>query len=78
MSHRKFHAPRHGSLAFLPRKRSKRSRGGIRHFPPDNRKEDCHLTAFIGYKAGMTHILRTLNRPGSKQHGKDVVEGVTV
>jgi len=78
MSHRKFHAPRHGSLAFLPRKRCKKARGHIRSFPPDNKEEDCHLTAFIGYKAGMTHIMRTLNRPGSKAHGKDIVEGVTI
>ena len=27
MSHRKFEAPRHGSLAFLPRKRTRHSRG---------------------------------------------------
>jgi len=78
MSHRKFRAPRHGSLAFLPRGRSKRHRGHIRSFPPDNQKEDCHLTAFIGYKAGCTHIMRQLNRPGSKMHQKEIVEPVTI
>jgi len=78
MSHRKFRAPRHGSLAFLPRKRCKRSRGCIKSFPPDNQQEDCHLTAFIGYKAGCTHIMRQLNRPGSKAHGKEIVESVTI
>jgi len=78
MSHRKFRAPRHGSLRFLPRKRSRRHRGRIRSFPPDNRQDKCHLTAFIGYKAGMTHIMRQLNRPGCKAHGKEIVEGVTI
>jgi len=78
MSHRKFRAPRHGSLAFLPRKRCRKFRGHIRSFPPDNQKEECHLTAFMGYKAGMTHILRQLNRPGSKMHGKEVIEPVTI
>ena len=71
-------APRHGSLRFLPRKRCRRHRGRIRSFPPDDRKKECHLTAFIGYKAGMTHIMRRLQRPGSKAHDKDIVEGVTI
>lgn len=30
MSHRKFEAPRHGSLAFLPRKRATRHRGKVK------------------------------------------------
>ena len=37
-----------------------------------------HLTAFAGYKAGMTHIVRDLDRPGSKMHKKEVVEAVTI
>jgi len=78
MSHRKFRAPRHGSLRFLPRKRSRRFRGRVRSWPPDDKTKECHLTGFIGYKAGMTHILRQLNRPGSKAHGKEIVEGVTI
>jgi len=32
----------------------------------------------MGYKAGMTHILRECNRPGSKLHKKETVEAVTV
>jgi large subunit ribosomal protein L3e len=32
----------------------------------------------LGYKAGMTHIVRELDRPGSKMHKKDIVEAVTV
>jgi len=78
MSHRKFEQPRHGSLGFLPRKRCKRHRGHIRSFPPDDRSKPCHLTAFMGYKAGMTHILREVNKPGSKLHKKETVEPVTI
>src|SRR5262245_28210730 len=37
-----------------------------------------HLTAFAGYKAGMTHIVRDLDRPGSKMHKREVVEAVTI
>jgi len=36
------------------------------------------LTAFLGYKAGVTHILREVNKPGSKIHKKETVEAVTV
>jgi large subunit ribosomal protein L3e len=78
MSHRKYRAPRHGSLRFCPRKRCRRHRGKVRSFPPDIQKHEPHLTAFIGYKAGMTHIMRNLKRPGSKADGKDIVEAVTI
>jgi large subunit ribosomal protein L3e len=78
MSHRKFRAPRHGSLGFLPRKRSKHHRGRVRSFPRDDTKKPVHLTAFIGYKAGMTHIVREVEKPGSKIHKKEVVEAVTI
>jgi len=80
MSHRKFEAPRHGSLGFLPRKRCQHggARGQVRSFPKDDASKPCHLTAFMGYKAGMTHIMREVNKPGSKLHKKEVVEAVTV
>ncbi|KAJ3343159.1 60S ribosomal protein L3 [Gonapodya sp. JEL0774] len=78
MSHRKFEHPRHGSLGFLPRKRATRNRGKVKSFPKDDPKKPVHLTAFLGYKAGMTHVVRDLDRPGSKMHKKEVVEAVTV
>jgi len=78
MSHRKFSAPRHGSLGFLPKKRSRRQRGKVKAFPKDNPNLPVHLTAFMGYKAGMTHVVREVDRPGSKVHKKEVVEAVTI
>jgi len=78
MSHRKFEAPRHGSLGFLPRKRARRYRGKVKSFPKDRTDRPPHLTAFIGYKAGMTHIVRDVERPGSKLQKKEVVEAVTI
>jgi large subunit ribosomal protein L3e len=78
MSHRKFEAPRHGSLGFLPRKRCRRGRGRIKKFPTDKPELELNLTAFMGYKAGMTHILREVNKLGSKVHKKEVVEAVTI
>lgn len=32
----------------------------------------------MGYKAGMTHIVRDVDRVGSKNHKKEVVEAVTI
>jgi len=78
MSHRKFRAPRRGSLGFLPRKRSRTLKGRIRSFPKDDPSKPCHLTAFIGYKAGCTHIVREVDKIGSKSHHKEVVEAVTI
>jgi large subunit ribosomal protein L3e len=78
MSHCKFEHPRLGSLGFLPRKRTKHHRGRVRSFPHDDPAKACHLTAFCGYKAGMTHVLREVNRPGSKLHKKETVEAVTI
>ncbi|KAJ7591401.1 60S ribosomal protein L3 [Mycena floridula] len=82
MSHRKYEAPRHGSLGFLPRKRAARHRGKVKSFPKTKfrmtPKKPVHLTAVMGYKAGMTHVVRDLDRPGSKMHKREVVEAVTI
>jgi len=78
MSHRKFSAPRHGSLAFLPRKRCNHHRGHVRSFPKDDASNKPHLTAFMCYKAGMTHVVREVTKPGSKIHKKEVVEAVSI
>jgi large subunit ribosomal protein L3e len=78
MSHRKFERPRHGNLGFLPRKRTKHHSGKIKSFPKDDQSKAPHLTAFLGYKAGMSHIVRDVDRPGSKLHKKEVAEAVSV
>jgi len=78
MSHRKFEAPRHGNLGFLPKKRSRSHRGRVRAFPRDDPSKKPHLTAFLGYKAGMTHIVRDVEKVGSKLHKKETVEAVTI
>jgi large subunit ribosomal protein L3e len=50
----------------------------VRHFPKDDASKKPHLTAFMCYKAGMTHIMREVDKPGSKLHKKEVVEAVTI
>jgi large subunit ribosomal protein L3e len=78
MSHCKFEHPRHGHLGFLPRKRSRQIRGRCRSFPKDDTTQKPHLTSFMVFKAGMTHIVRDVDRPGSKVNKKEIVEPVTV
>ncbi|KAG5355314.1 60S ribosomal protein [Yarrowia sp. C11] len=78
MSHRKYEQPRHGHLGFLPRKRCTKSRGKAKSFPKDDKSKPVALTAFLGYKAGMTTIVRDLDRRGSKMDKREIVEAATV
>jgi large subunit ribosomal protein L3e len=41
-------------------------------------KKPVHLTGFMAFKAGMTHVVRELDRLGSKSHKKEIVEAVTI
>lgn len=50
MSHRKYEAPRRGSLGFVPKRRTKHHRGRVRSFPKDDPSQPVHLTAFAGFK----------------------------
>lgn len=54
-------------MGFYPKKRSRRHRGKVKAFPRDDPSKPVHLTAFIGYKAGMTHVVREPDRPGSSK-----------
>jgi len=78
MSHRKFEAPRHGSLGFLPKKRTCHHHGRIRSYPRDDATKPPHLTAFRAYKAGMTHVVRSVDRPGALMHKREVVDAVSI
>lgn len=50
----------------------------MRAFPKDNKSQPPHLTGFVGYKAGMTHVVRDLDKLGSKMHKREVLEAVTI
>uniref|UniRef100_A0A3Q3J0R7 Ribosomal protein L3 like n=2 Tax=Monopterus albus TaxID=43700 RepID=A0A3Q3J0R7_MONAL len=65
-------------MGFLPHKRSKKHRGRVRTWPKDDPSQPVHLTAFLGYKAGMTHTLREMHRVGLKQSKREEVEAVTI
>lgn len=54
-------------MAFYPKKRAARHRGKVKSFPKDDPSKPVHLTCFVAYKAGMTHIVREADRPGSSK-----------
>merc|ERR1719454_196116 len=79
MSHRKFEAPRCGSLGFIPKRRTRHHRGRVRHFPKDDKSKPVHLTAFMGFKAGMTHVVKYFERREAKKViKKDIVHAISV
>merc|ERR1739838_1945 len=78
MSNRKFERPRHGHLGFAPRKRCSRAKAKIQSFPKDDSTQKPHFTAFPGYKAGMTHVLREVKRAGSRLDKKETVDACTI
>ena len=55
----RLHKPRSGSLAFYPKKRASRQLQGFRTFARNVRVEakEARPLAFIGYKAGMVHVI---------------------
>ncbi len=69
------HHPRRGSLQFWPRKRAKRSFARIRTWP---QLDGTKLLAFIGYKAGMTHIMAKDNTPTTMYKNETLAIPVTV
>ena len=76
MAHRKKHAPRHGSLAFYPRKRAKQNKGRIRHWL--DYEDEINFLGFAGFKAGMTHITYIEDQTTSPYYGKELMKPVTI
>ena len=77
MGARKKHAPRRGSLGLRPRKRASRLIPKIRSWPEVQSEKPLPL-AFLGYKAGMTHVIMIDDRPGSVTEGKEIFVPVTI
>jgi len=76
MGHRKKHAPKRGSLAYLPRGRASRPKGRVRYWPEVD--EGPVPLGFAAYKAGMTYALVIDDTPGSMNLGKEVANSVTI
>ncbi|MGQ9720257.1 MAG: 50S ribosomal protein L3 [Candidatus Jordarchaeum sp.] len=76
MGHRKTHAPKRGSLAYLPRGRASSSIGHIRNWPEYD--ESPTILGAAGYKAGMTHVLLIEDHSYSPYFGQERVFAATV
>ena len=67
--------PRRGSLQFWPRKRSKHALARPRSWVQESKTKPL---AFIGYKAGMTHLMVVDNRPKSLTKGETIAVPATI
>jgi len=76
MGHRKHHAPKHGSLSYLPRKRAERLLAKVRYWP-EIESDTPGLLGFVGYKAGMIHVFAVEDRKRSPNYGKEVIRSAT-
>ncbi len=76
MGHRKYSAPRRGSLAYLPRGRASHWTPRIRYWP--RYEGPPRLLGFAGFKAGTTHVTIVDNRQGSLTFGKEISFPVSI
>jgi len=76
MGHRKKHAPKRGSLAYLPRGRAASQIGRIRFWPAV--EDGPALLGFMGFKAGMTHVYMIEDKPASPDFGKETAHTATI
>lgn len=77
MGHRKKHAPKRGSLAFIPKKRANNIVAKP-YYWPDTESDRVIPLGFAGYKAGMTHAFVVEDSRGSPLYGKEVCRSLTV
>ena len=77
MGARKKRAPRRGSLGYSPRKRASRLVPRVKNWPEVELSKPTPL-AFLGYKAGMTHVFIIDDRPGSPTYGREVMVPATI
>ena len=71
----RIHKPRRGSMQFWPRKRAKKAVPRIGSWA---KVDTTKVAGFIGYKAGMTHVILRDNNPKSLTKGQSVTIPVTV
>jgi large subunit ribosomal protein L3 len=82
VAHRKKHGPKRGSLAYLPRGRASKFVPRIKSWPDwpliQLKESEPRLLGFVGYKAGMTHAIMTVQHPNSPFKGQDRIIPITV
>jgi large subunit ribosomal protein L3 len=76
MGRRRKSAPKHGSLAYLPRGRAKGPIGKINYWPQIEADSPI-LLGFSGYKAGMSYLYTISDKVGSPMYGQEVFTPIT-
>jgi large subunit ribosomal protein L3 len=77
MGHRKYGAPRRGSIAFRPRARARSLEARVRTWP-QIAVEKSSLLGFAGFKVGGIHILTIDDREKTPNFGKQLLSAATV
>lgn len=77
MGHRKYSAPRRGSMAFYPRVRARSLESRIRSWA-DPKLEKSSLLGFAGYKVTNLNVLSVDDREKTPNFGKNVVNSSTL
>ena len=76
MGHRKYSAPRRGSLAFYPRVRAKSEEARLRNWPQHN--DNTSLLGFAGFKAGQIQVMTIDDKEKTPNFGKQLDNPSTV
>ncbi len=77
MGHRKYSAPRRGSIAFRPRARAKSIESRVRNWT-SNVTDKSNLAGFAGFKAGVIQVLTIDDREKTPNFGKHLLNAATV
>jgi large subunit ribosomal protein L3 len=78
MGHRKYSAPRRGSIAFRPRSRAKSLEARIRTWPENYDKESNQLVGFAGFKVGQIQVMTIDDKEKTPNYGKPLMNHSTV
>ena len=76
MGHRKYSAPRRGSLAFYPRVRARSEEARLRNWPEHN--DNPSLLGFAGFKAGQLQVMTIDDKEKTPNFGKQLDNSSTV
>lgn len=77
MGHRKYSAPRRGSVAFRPRARARSLEARVRTWPQVAGEKNT-LLGFAGFKVGGIHVLTIDDREKTPNFGKQLLNAATV
>ena len=77
MGHRKYSAPRRGSMAFYPRVRARSLESRVRTWS-DSKLEKSSLLGFAGYKVTNLNVLTVDDREKTPNYGKNLMNSSTL